>query len=120
MLSLPPSVRIYVCVAAADMRKGFDGLAALAREVIAEDPLSGHLFVFRNRQADRIKVLYWDRDGYAIWQKRLERGSFAFPASKAKRMELTSVQLHMILQGMDLAKVQQCRRFSWPQGVDSK
>lgn len=119
MLNLPPAVRIYVCVAAADMRKGFDGLAAMAREVIEEDPLSGHLFVFRNRQADRIKVLYWDRDGYALWQKRLERGSFAFPVSQDKRLELTSAQLNLILQGVDPASVKQRRRFSWPPSVES-
>ena len=70
MFGMPAVLRVFVAVAAADLRKGYDGLAQLARERIKEDPLSGHLFVFANRKRDRIKVLYWDRDGYAIWMKR--------------------------------------------------
>jgi transposase len=70
VLSLPSALRIFVAVEPADMRKGFDGLAQLVREVIAQDPLSGHLFVFRNRRRDRVKILYWDRDGLAIWMKK--------------------------------------------------
>ena len=66
MVTLPASVRVFVAVAPADFRKGFDGLAQLAREVIEQDPMSGHLFVFRNRRRDRVKILYWDRDGLAI------------------------------------------------------
>ena len=69
MLSLPATLRIFLAVEPADMRKGFDGLAQLTRERIAEDPLSGHLFVFRNKRRDRIKILYWDRDGFALWYK---------------------------------------------------
>lgn len=114
MLSLPPSVRVFVCTRPADMRKGYDGLAALAREVIEQDPLSGHLFVFRNRPADRLKILYWDRDGYALWQKRLERGTFSFPADGTERLELTAAQLQLILQGVDLASVRWRRRFALP------
>src|SRR2546430_1210159 len=74
VLSLLGAVRVYVAVPPADLRKGYDGLAQLARDVIDQDPLSGHLFVFANRKHDRIKILYWDRDGYAVWMKRLERG----------------------------------------------
>jgi IS66 Orf2 like protein len=69
VLSLPSALRIFLAASPADMRKGFDGLSLLVREVIAEDPLSGHLFVFRNRRRDRVKVLYWDRDGFALWYK---------------------------------------------------
>jgi transposase len=79
VLSLPSALRIFLAASPADMRKGFDGLSLLVREVIAEDPLSGHLFVFRNRRRDRVKVLYWDRDGFALWYKRLEKGTFRFP-----------------------------------------
>ena len=89
MVTLPASVRVFVAVAPVDFRKGFDGLAQLAREVIEQDPLSGHLFVFSNRRRDRVKILYWDRDGLAIWMKRLEKGTFrlAFAWSQERRME---------------------------------
>ena len=84
MINLPPTVRIFLATAPADMRRGFDGLAALTTSVArGQDPLSGHLFVFRNRRGDRIKILYWDRDGLAIWAKRLERGAFRFPPPRA-------------------------------------
>jgi transposase len=70
VLSLPSALHIFLAVEPADMRKGFDGLAQLVRERIAEDPLSGHLYVFRNRRRDRVKILYWDRDGFALWYKK--------------------------------------------------
>jgi len=79
MLSLPLPVRIFLCTRHADLRKSFDGLAQLVREFLGGDPLSGHLFVFRNKRGDRLKLLYWDNDGYAIWYKRLEEGSFVLP-----------------------------------------
>jgi transposase len=75
------AVRVYLATEPADMRKSFDGLAALASGHLALDPLSGHLFVFVNRRRDRIKILYWDRDGLAVWAKRLERGTFRLPAA---------------------------------------
>src|ERR1700690_648712 len=79
MLSLPPSVRIFVSREPADMRKGFDSLAQLVRSHLGGDPLSGHLFVFRSKRGDRLKLLYWDSGGLAIWYKRLEVGTFAMP-----------------------------------------
>ena len=92
MLSLSSALRIFLAVEPADMRKGFDGLSRLVRERIAQDPLSGHLFVFRNRRRDRIKILYWDRDGYAVWMKRLEKGTFRFPEAKDGRIEVTPAE----------------------------
>ena len=81
MLSLPPTVRIWLAAQPADLRKSFDSLAAMVREGLRGDPLSGDIFVFRNKAADRIKLLVWEEDGYAIWYKRLEAGSYRFPAS---------------------------------------
>lgn len=96
MLTLAPTVRIYLCVRPTDMRRGFDRLAEEARAIAREDPFSGHLFVFRNRRENRLKVLSWDRNGFAIWYKRLERGRFVFPALEgegAKEISVTAFQL---------------------------
>jgi len=79
MISLPAAVRVYLYTLSCDMRKSFDSLSALAREVVSVDPLSGHLFVYASKRADRLKILYWDRDGWALWAKRLEAGTYAFP-----------------------------------------
>ncbi len=92
MLSLPSTVRIYLCSQPADMRRAFDGLAAMTQQVIGQNPLSGHLFVFVNRRRDRLKILYWDRDGYALWAKRLERGTFRFPEPKGNSLEVTPLR----------------------------
>jgi transposase len=99
MLSLPPTVRILLATQPADMRRGFDGLSALVRD----DPLSGHLFVFRNRRGDRCKILYWDRSGFALWYKRLERGTFRFPTSHTAHVEVEAAELALLLEGIDLA-----------------
>jgi transposase len=98
------------------MRKSHDGLAALVEQVLLADPLSGHLFVFRNRQADRIKLLYWDGDGYALWYKRLEKGGFRFPAAAAGAAQATisAADLTMLLAGVDLASVRRHPRFQLP------
>ena len=84
MLSFPPAVRIWLALAPADLRKGFDALAELVRQYLRDDPLSGHVFVFRNRRSDRIKLLYWDSDGYVIVYKRLEAETFRFPAAEGQ------------------------------------
>jgi transposase len=111
MWSLPPSVRIFVCLAPTDLRRSFDGLAGLVAGVLREDPLSGHLFVFRNRRADLMKILYWDRSGYCIWAKRLERGTFRFPQLKESRVEMQSSDLMLILEGIDLSSVKRRKRY---------
>ncbi len=80
MISLPHAVRVFLHTPATDLRKGFDALSGLVTTAFAQDPTSGHLFLFVNRRRDRLKILYWDRDGLAIWYKRLERGSFQLPA----------------------------------------
>jgi len=116
MLSLPPSVRIFVYTRPADMRKAFTGLSALVREHMQLDPLSGHLFIFTNRRADRLKVLYWDRDGYALWYKRLEKGTFRFTrpddaANDASGIEMQPADLAMMLEGIDCSKVKRQNRW---------
>jgi len=115
MLSLPPSVRIFLCVEVTDMRRGFDGLAAMVSERLKDDPLSGHMFVFRNRRRDRVKILYWDRDGFALWYKRLEKGTFKFPSvasSRSRRIEVKASDLMMLLDGVDLRTVRREKRYA--------
>jgi transposase len=111
VLSLPPSVRVLVCLEAADMRRSFDGLARLATEVCRGDPFSGHLFVFGNRRRDRVKILYWDRDGYALWYKRLEEGTFRFPEGKGASLEMNAEDLWALLSGLDLSLARRRRRY---------
>jgi transposase len=106
---------VFVATKPADMRKSFDSLAALVRDFLGEDPLSGHLFVFRNRAGDRLKVLWWDRDGLAIFYKRLEEGSFRIPASDgAARLEMSAADLQLMLQGIDPSKVDRSKRYQRP------
>lgn len=114
MLSFSSALRIFLATAPADMRKGFDGLSQLVRELIDQDPLSGHLFVFRNRRRDRIKILYWDRDGLALWYKRLEKGTFCFPEAKDGRVEVTPAEMAAVLEGIDLSHARRRPRFSLP------
>ena len=114
MLSLPSALRIFLAVEPADMRKGFDGLSQLVRDRIAQDPLSGHLFVFRNKRRDRIKILYWDKDGFALWYKRLEKGTFRFPEAKDGRVEVTPAEMAAVLEGIDLSRARRLPRFCLP------
>jgi len=104
ILNLPPSVQLYVCTEPTDMRKAFDGLAALVEHVLEKDPLSGHLFCFFNRRADRCKILWYDHGGYALFCKRLERGRFRVPEAKRGecRVTLRAGELALILEGIDL------------------
>jgi transposase len=114
MLTLPPSVRVFLCLVPADMRRSLDGLAAMTREVLGQDPLSGHLFVFFNRRCDRVKILLWDRSGLALYYKRLEKGTFrlsAFEHFGSRRAEIESAELALILEGIDLAHAKRRPRF---------
>src|SRR4030067_2566975 len=99
MLSLGPNLPIYLCPAPTDMRKSFDGLSALVTSVMNQDLLSGHLFLFLNRRRDHIKLMYWDRDGLAIWYKRLEAGTFEMPSASADQshLDLDATQLALLL-----------------------
>jgi transposase len=105
-----------MATASADMRRSFDGLMGLVRDFLGGDPLSGHLFVFRNRAGDRLKILWWDRDGLAIFYKRLEEGTFAFPAATgdAPQVEMTAADLQLVLQGIDPSRVKRARRYQRP------
>jgi transposase len=98
------------------MRKGFDTLAVLVRDGLGHDPLSGHLFLFVGRRRDRLKILYWDRDGYALWYKRLEKGTFRMPVVKdgATHVELKASELAMLLEGIDLRSIKRRKRFRRP------
>jgi transposase len=109
-------VRVYLCTSPTDMRKGFDTLAVLVREGLGYDPLSGHLFLFVGRRRDRLKILYWDRDGYALWYKRLEQGTFRMPVapSEAASLELKASELAMLLEGIDLRSIKRRKRFRRP------
>jgi transposase len=104
VLTLPPSVRIYVARGATDIRKGIDGLCAAARDVVGEDPFTGHLFAFANRRRDAVKILVWDRSGFWLFYKRLERGTFQWPqvCEKGPRVEMRSRDFYAILEGLDL------------------
>lgn len=106
--------RIYLCTSPTDMRKGFDSLAALVRESLGYDPLSGHLFLFAGRDKDRMKILYWDADGFAVWYKRLEEGTFRLPAPKkvGASVELKASELAMLLEGIDLTSIKRRKRFA--------
>jgi transposase len=115
MIPLPASVRIYVATAPADMRKSFDGLSALAQNVVAQDPMSGHLFVWFSRRGNQVRVLFWDRTGYAILAKRLERGTFRLakkPAEGATYVTVDAAELSLILEGIDLRDAKRRRRWT--------
>jgi transposase len=93
------NVRVWLATAPLDMRRGFDRLAEQVRTILLQDPLSGHLFVFANRSRERLKILWWDNNGYCIYYKRLEKGTFQFPSSKEKSIALSSQQLLKLLSG---------------------
>jgi transposase len=123
MISLPSSVRVFLHAPPTDLRKGFDALCGLVTTAFSQDPTSGHLFLFVNRRRDRMKILYWDRDGLAIWYKRLENpGTFQIPttATKAASIEMTPTQLSLILSGIDLKSARQRKRYQRPTSAAEK
>ena len=125
ILTMSSTTQVFVCVKPVDMRRSFDGLFALARDFLGQDPMSGHLFAFRNRRGDRLKILWWDREGLAIFYKRLEEGSFRFPSPSdpsdvgaasecTNRIEMSSADLQLVLQGIDLASAKRSKRYRRP------
>ncbi len=110
------AVRIYLATGCTDMRKGFDSLAALVREHLGQDPLSGSLFLFVRRGRDRLKILHWDSDGFALWYKRLEEGTFRLPSARtaAASVELKASELAMLLEGIDLSSIKRRKRLASP------
>lgn len=116
MLTLPSTVRVFLCREATDMRKSFDGLMCVARNAMGQDPSCGHWFVFFNRRRDQIKILSWDRTGWAIWAKRLVQGRF----QGCDLSELSTSDLSLILDGIDLRSVRRRKRFVHnPAGMES-
>lgn len=117
MLTVPQQVKIFVALQPTDMRRGFPGLSGEVQSTLKQDPLSGHLFLFRNRRRDRIKILFWDGDGYAIYYKQLARGSFEFPASPdphSAALQIRASELSMLLDGMELKGRKRRPRYERP------
>jgi len=103
MMLIPPGVKVHLAVGYTDLRKGLDGLAVMVEQVLDQDPFSGHMFVFRGRRADLIKILFWDGTGLCLFIKRLEDGYFPWPVTveQATTVSLSSAQLSMLLEGLD-------------------
>jgi transposase len=114
VLTLPPSVKIFVATAPCDMRKQYDGLALVVEQALGKDPRSGHLYVAFNRRGDHVRILFWDRNGFALFGKRLERGRFRLPWDRERAeaaVEMEAAELGLILEGIDLAGAR--RRARW-------
>lgn len=119
MFGLPPSVKIYFATTLVDMRKGIDGLRAIVENTLKKNPNDGHLFVFVGKSRDKLKILFWDKNGYVVYFKRLERGRFQLPVTDETRtrVEMEAAQLAMLLDGIDLNAKRLAR---WkPEGIDN-
>ena len=101
MMGLPPKTEIWIAAGVTDLRRGFDGLSALVQTKLEQHPFSGHVFVFRGRRGDLIKLLWWDGDGLCLFAKRLERGRFVWPQASEGAVSLSRAQLSMLLEGID-------------------
>jgi transposase len=101
MIPVPSNTRVWLAAGVTDMRRGFNTLAAQAAQVLAEDPYCGHLFVFRGRRGDLLKIIWWDQQGACLFSKRLEKGRFVWPAAKDGKISLSGAQLSMLLEGID-------------------
>ena len=114
MLTFPAAIRVYLCTVPCDMRRSFDGLSMMAEHIIGCNPFSGHLLVFSNRRTCRLKILYWNRGGWAIWYQRLEAGTFQFPFAQTGRREIAAWELGLLLEGIDLSKGRRRKRYCLP------
>lgn len=114
MLSLPPTVKIFLCAHATDMRKSFNGLSSAVKKVLEQDPFCGRLFVFFNRRRDQVRILFWDRNGFSILAKRLEKGCFKLPACEvgASHVDIEAADLALILEGIDLTNAKRRKRWT--------
>ena len=114
MIGLPSGARVWLAVGRTDMRRGFDGLAAAVQERMAQDPFCGHLFVFRGRRGDLLKVLWWDGQGLCLFAKRLEKGRFVWPSPADGKVVITPAQLGMLHEGIDWRMPRRTWRRLWP------
>lgn len=112
MLTLASGTRIYLAATPVDMRRSFDGLSAVIIDVLQLNPLDGHLFVFRGKGGDKIKALYWDRNGLAIWYKRLEKGRFKWPSVSTRSLEMSPQELSLLLDGIDFTRLKRLPDFN--------
>lgn len=111
MLSLLDDAKIYLAVQPVDTRKSFDGLCAVISEVLNKNPLTGHVFLFRGKRGDRIKALWWDRNGLVVWCNRLEKVRFKWPQPNAKFPEITEIEFSLLLDGVDFTRLKQFLKF---------
>jgi len=114
MLAPEGNRRVWLCTEPTDMRKSFNGLSALVKHQLSEDPLSGHYFVFINRRGSQMKILYFDRSGYAIWSKRLEQGRFVTRPQSGKKQSLSFAELQCLLEGIEIRQARHYKRYALP------
>jgi len=117
MLSLPSRTKMFLCIRPVHMRKSFDGLFGIVQQEFQQDPLSGHLFLFINRRRDRMKALFWDADGFVLWYKRLEHGTWQLPVSTSTTLELEAHELALMLRGIDLRSARRRPRYHRPVAI---
>jgi transposase len=109
MMMLPPGIKVFIATTPVDMRKSFDGLAAIIQTSLQQNSFSGHLFVFFGKKRDRIKIFYWDRNGFCYWYKRLEKGRFPLPQVPGASFTVSAQELCLLLEGIDLTHPKRLR-----------
>ncbi len=111
MIDIDLSTQVHLAIQPVDFRKSFDSLAAITQTALKLDPLSGHLFVFHNKKRDRIKILYWQYNGFCLWYKRLEIGKYQFPKLDKETISISRQELGFLLQGIDISKIKRLPAF---------